>query len=166
MQFRKAMTEDLESVMSIVAETVVEMQRYGNLQWDAQYPDRARFQQDVASEALYVVDFEGEVTAFVTVDEVQPDGYAGLNWSRNTPPLVVHRLAVSTARRGAGVASFLEQSICDLARHSGHDHLRVDTYSTNTAMQAFLLKRGYISVGEMSYRGRELPFYCYEKPLS
>ena len=166
MQFRKALEQDLDGVMGIVAETVQEMGVYGNLQWDAHYPDRARFFQDVTNKSLYVVDIDGDVAAFVTADEEQPDGYRGQPWSRNTTPLVVHRLAVSSARRGAGIASFLEQSICDLARKTDHDHLRVDTYSTNKPMQTFLARRGYVKVGEMSFRGKELPFYCYEKLLS
>lgn len=165
MLFRKAVEQDLDQVMAIVAETVEEMRVYGNLQWDAHYPNPERFQRDISNAALYVVEVDGSAAAFVTADEEQPEEYAGLPWSRATPPMVVHRLAVSSKHRGAGLASFLEQSVCDLARASDHDHLRVDTYSTNKPMQAFLTRRGYTYVGEMSFRGKELPFYCYEKML-
>lgn len=44
-------------------------------------------------------------------------------------------------------------------------YLKTDTYSINTKMNALFVKCGYKLIGEMSFLGKEKPFYCYEKVL-
>jgi len=151
--------------MVIVAGVVAEMKVVGNHQWDESYPDRARFARDVDNGSLFVADDAGDVIGFVTVDHDEPPGYDGLRWSDRGDALVIHRLAVDPKRRAAGVATTLEAFVCGAARQLGIMHLKIDTYSTNAAMQAFLTRKGYRKVGEMEFRGKPLPFYCYEKLL-
>ena len=151
--------------MAIVAGVVAEMNNVGNYQWDESYPDRARFARDVDNGSLYVAEDAGLVVGFVTVDEVEPDGYQGLPWTPSVGFLVIHRFAVDGHQRSKGVATVLEEFACRMAARCAISELRVDTYSTNHTMQAFLSKKGYNKVGEMEFRGKPLPFYCYEKLL-
>lgn len=163
MNFRQATIDDIPAVMAIVAEVAQEMAAVGNHQWDVSYPTAERFERDVDNGALYVVDDDG-VLGFVTVDHDEPDGYRGLPWTSGDF-LVIHRLAVSSRSRGSGVASFIEASVEEMARSRGARLLKIDTYSTNAGMLSFLFKKGFRKVGEMEFRGKPLPFYCYEKIL-
>lgn len=162
--------------MTIVAGVVAEMKIVGNHQWDESYPDVTRFARDVDSGSLYVAQdapleneegdvVAGDVIGFITVDQDEPPGYHGLPWSDRGAFLVIHRLAVDPDRRAVGVATALEAFVCSLAADKGVTHLKIDTYSTNAAMQAFLRRIGYRKVGDMEFRGKPLPFYCYEKLL-
>ena len=44
-------------------------------------------------------------------------------------------------------------------------YIKTDTYSINPNMNALFVRCGYKLVGEMSFLGKEKPFYCYEKVL-
>jgi ribosomal protein S18 acetylase RimI-like enzyme len=165
MTIRQATADDLDAVKAIVRDVVQEMGASGNFQWDDAYPDEARFRLDLDNGALYVADDEGGVAGFAAVDEDEPDGYGGVPWRGEGGALVLHRLAVAPQRRGQGVASRLEAFVCALALSRGIRHLKSDTYSTNLAMQAFFVGAGYRKVGEMAYRGKPLPFFCFEKVL-
>ncbi len=166
---RHATVEDLGAVGAIVREVVAEMNAAGNFQWDGTYPDAARFARDVENGALSVVVDEtgdaeqGEVAGFAAADGEEPEGYGGLPWSGVGPCLVIHRFAVARRSRGLGVASQLEGFLCGLARAQGLGLVKTDTYSTNAGMQAFLTKTGYQMVGEMTYREKARPFFCFEK---
>lgn len=164
-EIRLAQLADLDAVLAIVAETVVQMKAEGSDQWDAAYPDRDRFQQDVGNTSLYVADFQGEVVGFVVADQEQPEEYAPLPWSPGEC-LVLHRSAIALSHRRQGLASMLEAFVCGLARSQGIDLLKTDTYSANAGMQAFFEKLGYRKVGEMALHDKARPFYCYEKALS
>jgi GNAT superfamily N-acetyltransferase len=162
---RHATLDDLDVVMAIVRETVEEMAAYGNDQWDAAYPDDARFLQDIENETLFVAEDDGVVLGFITVDQDEPGGYRGLPWRSDEPCLVVHRFAVAGQSRNRGVASFLEAAVCRMAQERQIRLIKVDTHSSNTGMQSFLLKKGYSSIGEMEFHGKDRPFFCYEKAV-
>jgi len=162
--------------MEIVAGVVAEMKTLGNLQWDETYPDRARFARDIDNGSLFVAcsspldEAVGEVDSrsvigFITVDQDEPPGYLGLPWTDRGDFLVIHRFAVDGDWRGAGVATTLEAFVCNLAVDRGANQIKVDTYSTNATMQAFLIRKGYSKVGDMEFRGKPLPFHCYQKLL-
>ncbi|NET09205.1 MAG: GNAT family N-acetyltransferase [Symploca sp. SIO2B6] len=160
---------DIDGVFEIVQQTIAEMKTYGNNQWDHRYPLRQRFEQDVASQSLYVFK-DGEksrdIMGFIVVDDEEPDGYETISWRSDRPCLIIHRLAVSADHRQRGVASVLEAFACGLAQERGITYLKVDTHSTNQRMQGFLDRKGYRQVGEMMAMGKEKPFYCYDKLLS
>jgi ribosomal protein S18 acetylase RimI-like enzyme len=163
MTIRRATVEDLDAVMAIVGETVEDMAAYGNDQWDTTYPNDARFLQDIANETLFVAEDNGVVLGFMTVDQDEPDGYRGLPWRSDEPCLVVHRFAVARRSRNQGVATFLEAAVCRMAQERQIGLIKVDTHSSNTGMQSFLQKKGYLPVGEMEFHGKDRPFFCYDK---
>ena len=165
MTIRQAESGDLGRVGEIVREVVREMGAGGNPQWNASYPDEARFQRDIDSGALYVAEENGEILGFAAMDRDEPEGYHALPWSAGRDSVVIHRLAVARQSRSLGVASRLEAFLCDLAREQGVGQIKVDTHSTNAGMQAFLTRQGYRKVGETEFSGRPLPFICYEKLL-
>jgi GNAT superfamily N-acetyltransferase len=165
MTIRQAVIEDLGQVQEIVCEVVREMGASGNPQWNAAYPDEARFRRDIENGALYVAEENRVVLGFAVMDHDEPEGYRALPWSASPDAVILHRLAVAQQSRSLGVASRLEAFLCDLAQTQGIRHIKVDTHSTNTGMQAFLTRKGYRKVGETEFPGRPLSFFCYEKLL-
>lgn len=162
---RRATTLDIPAVMEIVSHTIDGMKQMGNDQWDGSYPKDDRFQTDIGNGALYVATLSDEVIAFITIDDEQAIEYTAMQWLYKNP-IVMHRLAVHPLAQGTGVARLLETFTQELAIKSGKDSIRLDTHSTNAPMQAFLSSLGYTKIGEMDYRGKSRPFFCYEKAVA
>ena len=78
---------------------------------------------------------------------------------------MIHRMAVSPDYRKVGVGFELVVFGDELAIKNNIRYLKTDTYSSNVNAQALFEKLGYIFVGEMSFLGKEKPFYCYEKMI-
>lgn len=162
---RKATVNDLDSIMKIIKETVEEMRSYNNTQWDESYPQASNFAYDIEKEELYVEDIDKEVAGFICVNYIEPDEYKELNWSLDEKSMVVHRMAVNNAHRNKGVAKNLMKFAEELAREQNVKYLKTDTYSINIKMNSLFKKCGYKLIGEMSFLGKEKPFYCYDKIL-
>ena len=165
---------DIDAILIIVQQTVAEMQTYGNNQWDETYPLRDRFIQDLENHALYVAKAsrnrteDSEIMAiqgFIVIDREEPDEYNTINWRSDRPFLVIHRLAVSIHHRSQGIASALEAFACQLATAQNIAYIKVDTHNTNQRMQQFLERKGYIKTGETLAKGKDKPFYYYDKLL-
>jgi ribosomal protein S18 acetylase RimI-like enzyme len=171
MRIRLATHDDMPALLALVRRVVPLMRAAGNLQWDEDYPDEAVFRRDIDQQQLWVCEIRGESgseiagVAALTMDQ-EPD-YAQVGWDITEPAIVVHRLAVDPAFRGAGVASALMQQAEETAILRGIPVLRVDTNSENEATQRLFPKLGYQLAGEIGLAFRPgLRFFCYEKRLS
>ena len=170
MQIRLATHDDLPALLALVRRVVPLMRAAGNLQWDENYPDETVFRRDIDMKQLWICEINGEIgtaiagVAALTMDQ-EPD-YAQVDWDINEPAVVVHRLAVDPAFRGAGVASALMEKAEEIAVSRGIPVLRVDTNTQNEATQRLFPKLGYQLAGEISLAFRPgLRFFCYEKRL-
>ncbi len=162
---RNGVTEDIDSIMSIVDRVVAEMAAYGNFQWTSEYPTAERFRQDIQNRSLFVAAKNRAVLGFIVVDQIEPPEYASVAWNRDGPASVIHRFAVQGGARRHGIASSLEAHACELARQSGTRYLRTDTNSSNQAMQGFLKSRNYRYTGDVFFAKCANAFYCYDKAL-
>jgi N-acetylglutamate synthase-like GNAT family acetyltransferase len=166
MQIRKATKNDLPQLMELVKRVVPLMQALGNLQWDDSYPNAMVFQHDIDLEQLWVADSDGSVAGVAAITTDQELEYAQAGCNVNEAAVVIHRLAVDPARRGAGIAALLMKQAEDVARDQGITVLRVDTNTRNEATRSLFPKLGYLLAGEITLRHRpELRFLCYEKRL-
>lgn len=163
---RKAHLEDIKEIMSIIRKTIMEMHSYHNHQWDEFYPQEKDFINDIQVGDLYVAERNGRLVAFICVNKIEPAEYSGLNWSSRKDVMVIHRMAVDPEYRRNGVGRELMNFAEDLALKSNIDYLKTDTNSINEKMKALFLKFGYNFIGEMSFLGKETPFYCYDKLLA
>jgi ribosomal protein S18 acetylase RimI-like enzyme len=170
MRMRLAVHEDLPALMQLVRRVVPLMRSTGNLQWDENYPDESVFRRDIDLKQLWICEISGEIgteiagVAALTMDQ-EPD-YTQVGWNINEPAIVVHRLAVDPAFRGAGVASALMEKAEEIAVNLGISVLRVDTNTQNEATQRLFPKLGYQLAGEIGLEFRPgLRFFCYEKRL-
>jgi len=166
MRIRLATVEDLPALMRLMQRVVPLMQEGGNLQWDETYPNRAVFQRDIDMDQLWVAEAGGSIVGLAAITKDQEPEYAQVGWDVNEPAVVVHRLAVDPAFRGAGIAAALMQKAEKVAADRGVTVLRVDTNAQNAATQRLFPKLGYQFAGEIGLEFRPgLRFLCYEKRL-
>jgi len=162
---RKAIMEDIKNIIGIINQTIVEMSTYNNTQWDENYPREKDFMNDIQNGDLFVVEREGRLVGLVCINKVEPVEYNELNWSLHEDVMVVHRMAVSSDYRRSGIGTELMKFADEFALKNNIRYLKTDTYSLNTKMNALFKKCGYNLIGEISFLGKEKPFYCYEKIL-
>jgi ribosomal protein S18 acetylase RimI-like enzyme len=166
MRIRLAIHDDLPALMLLVRRVVPLMLASGNLQWDENYPDEDVFRRDIDSNQLWIAEIGTSIAGIAAVTMDQEPDYAQVGWDINEPAIVVHRLAVDPAFRGAGVAAALMQRAEEIAAERGIAVLRVDTNTQNEATQRLFPKLGYRLAGEISLQFRPgLRFFCYEKRL-
>jgi ribosomal protein S18 acetylase RimI-like enzyme len=80
---------------------------------------------------------------------------------------MVHRLAVDSEFRGAGIAAALMQKAEEVAAQRGFSAVRTDTSTENAAAQRLFSKLGYLQTGEIGLSFRPgLRVLCYEKRLA
>jgi ribosomal protein S18 acetylase RimI-like enzyme len=165
---RPAVVGDLQLLMTLVRRVVPLMRAAGNLQWDDQYPNEQVFAHDIELGQLWVAIVENsEVAGVAAITTDQEPEYARVGWDIHEPAIVVHRLAVDPAYRGAGVAGALIHQAETVAHDRGISVLRVDTNTENPATQRLFPKLGYLLAGEISLSFRPgLRFLCYEKRLT
>jgi ribosomal protein S18 acetylase RimI-like enzyme len=166
MRIRLATHDDLPALMLLVRRVVPLMLASGNLQWDENYPDEDVFRRDIDRKQLWIAEIGTSLAGIAAVTMDQEPDYAQVGWDIDEPAIVVHRLAVDPAFRGAGVAAALMQKAEDVAVERGLDVLRVDTNTQNEATQRLFPKLGYRLAGEIGLQFRPgLRFFCYEKRL-
>lgn len=166
MVIRLGTLEDVAGVMGLVRRVVPLMRAMGNLQWDDAYPNDGVFARDVALGQMWVAEREGVIAGVAAITMDQEAEYAQVGWDMTQPAVVVHRLAVAPAYRGAGIAGKLMEQAEVVARERGIVMLRVDTNTENPATLRLFPKLGYVLAGEIGLEFRPgLRFLCYEKRL-
>jgi ribosomal protein S18 acetylase RimI-like enzyme len=166
MQIRLATRQDLTALMTLVRRVVPLMRSTGNLQWDENYPNEAVFERDIDLRQLWIAEIGPDIAGIAAITMDQEPDYAQVGWDISEPAMVVHRLAVDPAFRGAGVASSLMQTAERIAVKRAISVVRVDTNTQNAATQRLFPKLGYHLAGEINLQFRPgLRFFCYEKRL-
>jgi ribosomal protein S18 acetylase RimI-like enzyme len=166
MQIRLATRQDLTALMALVRRVVLLMRSTGNLQWDENYPNEAVFERDIDLRQLWIAEIGADIAGIAAITMDQEPDYAQVGWDITEPAMVVHRLAVDPAFRGAGVASSLMQTAERIAVDRAISVVRVDTNTQNAATQRLFPKLGYQLAGEINLQFRPgLRFFCYEKRL-
>jgi ribosomal protein S18 acetylase RimI-like enzyme len=167
MQIRLATQDDLPALMALVRRVVPLMLAAGNRQWDEGYPNNPVFQRDIALAQLWVAEVDGGLAGVAALTMDQEPEYAQAEWDMSAKALVVHRLAVDPAFRGAGVASCLMHKAEEVAVERRLDVVRIDTNTENAATQRLFPKLGYRLAGEIGLGIRPgLRFFCYEKIIA
>jgi len=167
MIIRPATLNDIEPIMTLVAEVVPMMCASGNFQWDDTYPNAEVFTKDIELGQLWVAEVGEDIAGFAAITTDQDAEYANVGLDINEPAIVTHRLAVSINHRRQGVAEALLKQAEIVALKKNINILRVDTNSNNKATRILFPKLGYEFAGETGlYFRPNLRFYCYEKRLS
>ena len=167
MRIRLATQNDLPALMALVRRVVPLMLATGNRQWDDGYPNESVFERDIALAQLWIAEAEDGIAGVAALTMDQEPEYEQADWDMSAKALVVHRLAVDPAFRGAGVASALMHKAEEVAGERSSAVVRVDTNTENAATQRLFPKLGYRFAGEIGLSMRPgLRFFCYEKALA
>lgn len=153
MIFRKATTDDLESIISIIEDGRAALAALGIDQWQSGQPNAQMIKEDIEAGRSMVADQDGQVLgtlAFCVGEDPNYQAVTKGSWlsdQRPTPrPLgkytALHRIAVAANAARQGIATFMIKSSFDLAREMSLDSARADTHEGNIPMQRAFEKCG------------------------
>ena len=160
---RLATILDVKEIMDIVKETIVDMDKSNNHQWNNEYPLRKDFEKDIENKELYVIEEDGRVSGFACINKDEPTEYKDIKWSKDKEAYIIHRLAIGCKYRGRGNAYKLMKFAESLATENNINYLKTDTMFSNPNAQRLFEKCGYKYTGILRFQGREENFFCYEK---
>lgn len=168
MKIRLAEAKDLPKITALYDSAKELLRSRGIDQWQNGYPNAESAAADIRGGESYVLEEEGEVvgTAYIgfgtepTYDKIvkgawkcAPERYAFL-----------HRVAVSSAYSGRGLALQFFHEAEKLCREKGVTVLRCDTHRQNLAMQKTLERSGFAYCG-IIYLEDGAERFGYEKSL-
>lgn len=150
-----ARQEDLQSAMDILNAGREFQRLQGFVQWPDGFPDEDSIRNDLLTGNGYVLKVGDEIAAYLYIGFEGDPAYPAIkgSWHHEEPYAVIHRMAVSPAFRGQGIASIvfsLAEQFC--AKH-GANTLRIDTGEQNMRMQHVLIKNGYSYCGTVIQGG-------------
>ena len=167
MKLIKAVNADFAAVCSLYQSVCGAMQSAGIDQWRwGEYPNEAFLRESLEAGTLYVAREADRLLCAVTIDQHFDPEYASVNWLFGVKPGAFHRLAIAPDQQGKGLGAQAVAAVGEILRAQGCDALRIDTYCENAAAQKLYGRIGMRKAGEVTFFHRELPFYCYELPLS
>lgn len=150
MIFRQAMPKELEQVMQIIRQAQADLKEAGINQWQNNYPNEEVIQADIIKGQSYVLVEREKVLATVVVSFKGEPTYDNIyegKWLSSMPYAVVHRIAVSKACKGQGVASILMHHIEAISLIRNVKSIKVDTHPDNEAMKCLLDKNEFTYCG-------------------
>lgn len=139
---RKAMKNDIQSILEIYSAAKDFMHRNGNPnQWNGNYPDEETLLKDIEKNQLYVIADDEIYGCFALIGGDDPTyAYIDGKWKSDSPYGTIHRIASNGKKKGV----FFE--CVEFARET-YDHIRVDTHEDNKPMQNVVLKNGFEYMG-------------------
>lgn len=162
---RIARQDDVKQIMEIVKETVVDLNKEGNIQWSDEYPKEENFLNDIKEKSLYIYEQDCKVAGFICINTSEDQVYQGLSWSKDSTAIVIHRFAVRRDQQKRGVGSKLIEFAEKFAKNKQINYLRVDTNSKNSRMNQLFKKMGFQFIGTITLRNLPDLFNCYDKVL-
>ncbi|WP_160140101.1 GNAT family N-acetyltransferase [Chryseobacterium sp. c4a] len=160
---RKAVYDDIIQAVQALEEVKKHMLDEGIDQWDQEYPNIKVLTQDIEKGEGFVFIEEGEVLAYMALNELCDEEYNDLIWKTQTPFIVIHRLYVKPTAQGKGISSKMIRFAEEFAIQNQYQSIRFDAFSLNDTANAVYLKKGYDLVGTVRFR--KGIFNCYEKTV-
>ena len=169
--YRRGETADLDAIMEVVESARSFLKQQGLDQWQNGYPSRADYALDIEKGWSWVFEEEGRIVSVLAIVPEADPSYAEIQgtWLTEGEYIAVHRVAVSEACRGSGVAGQMFELAGDLALGWGRNSLRIDTHPENQPMQHLLKKCGFAACGTIRLIGGPedgQPRVAFEKVLA
>lgn len=145
---RLAKKEDVPQIVSIIEEAKEVLRKGGSPQWQEGSPNEALICSDIEHDYGYVLVYNQAVVGYLAMINKEDEDYKILdNWKQEDNYVVIHRVAISSAYQGKGLASYFFSNILSIALSKGYTSVRIDTHRVNVTMQKLLEKFSFI------YRG-------------
>lgn len=153
---RRAEGRDASQIMEIIDSAKAYMKACGVNQWQDGYPNRGRIETDIAEGIAYVLCDGGEICASAAIAFAPERTYGNIDgaWLNDEPYAVIHRSAVSGARRGTGYGRRLMEKAEELCKSRGCKNIRIDTHRDNKSMVRLLTACGYKRCGVITLEDR------------
>jgi len=166
MRLRKAEISELPVIWKILQQAIEQRRRDGSSQWQDGYPNEQSIRSDIENGYGFVLcDRENIIAYSAIIFDGEPayDVIEG-QWITDGDYVVVHRVAVSDAVKGKGIATRLFKLTEELSRSHEVYSIKVDTNFDNVPMLKILDRLGYTYCGEVFFRGSARK--AFEKVLS
>lgn len=145
MCLQKASLADMPAIMHIMAQARTAQRALGFRQWDDGYPPESQLEEEISAGRGFVLEDGDTVCAYAAIVADDPE-YADLQsvmTSYGESYAVIHRLAISDAYRGRGVARRLLALLEEEMLSRGILWSLADTGLENLPMQKALAATGY-----------------------
>ena len=161
---RKTARNDIPALMDIFDEARGTIAALGIDQWQDGYPNFSVIEEDVKKEYSHCAELISDDgtspvrATFALVADGDPcyDEIFDGKWLTDAGTsalgadiryLAIHRVAISVACRGCGIASQIMAFAANYARSLGKKSMRIDTHEGNVVMRKMLEKQGFIHCG-------------------
>ena len=155
--FRKATASEIPAIWEILQQAIARRKEDGSEQWQDGYPNPEVVQKDIERGAGFVlVDGETIMGYCAVLINNEPE-YTKIKgeWLSNTDFVVFHRIAISEAYLGKGLAIEIMKQIEEFALSNNIYSVKADTNFDNIAMLKIFEKLGYSYCGKVYFRGGE-----------
>lgn len=170
MLIRRALKEDIPTILSIVRSAQLSLYELGIDQWQDGYPSREVIEKDIAADVGYVACLEdGNVVGYEAIILSGEEAYKQLPddaWHTPNEYVVVHRLCVLRKCCRQGIAIELMRFA---SKHALKHHIynfRIDTHKGNVRMMSMLKKLGFEHCGRIRYDSGERETFDLKIDLS
>lgn len=140
----KAKYKDLDELEIILLEQKQYLKKTNIPQWQGIYPSRDTLKNDIDNGILYVIKDENKCIGFFAL--VYPDpNYLYIEngkWLIDSPYIAVHRMAITSAYKGQGIAKIAFDYL-----KNKYNHIRIDTHALNNSMNRCLIKNDFVYCG-------------------
>ena len=165
MQISLALPQEIDPIMVLIKDAILKMDREGIHQWNETYPSRELISSDIDESCLYAARIEEKIAGIVVLNEHQYPQYQSVDWSdKDGKVLAVHRLCVSPAFQGQGIAKNLMFFAEKYAVKNKYSSIRLDALSKNPISNGLYNALGYQRRGNVSFIPGRIN-HCYEKIL-
>lgn len=162
MIFRKATSEDIDSIVEIVCAASVRLGAAGIDQWQRGYPNRESIERDIADNVGMVLCVAETIVAYGAVIFTGEKAYndlTGGEWLTDGQYACVHRLCVSEIFVGMGFSHHFMLAAEAMAAERVKS-MRIDTHPDNAIMHHLVQSLGYTYCGDVVIESRRM---AYEK---
>lgn len=164
--FRRAVLIDISEIWTILQQAIIRRKKDGSAQWQDGYPNLEILQNDIDSNAGFVLVNADIIIGYTAIFINDEPEYANIEgkWLTNENYIVFHRVAISEQHIGQGFANRLLENIETFALQNKIYSIKADTNFDNLAMLNLFQKFNYTYCGEVYFRGSARR--AYEKVLS
>lgn len=156
---RKALPEDIDSIMVIVRDAQRALAELGIDQWQDGYPTRDIILRDIDLGQGYLCDDATEgIIGYSVIVLTGEEAYRQIDasqWNTSSDYVVVHRLCIRNALRRKGIATELMQYAITKAKKANFNGFRIDTHKGNIRMLSLLERLGFKHTGRILYESGE-----------
>lgn len=155
MEFIVAKQEHLEKMCEITEQAKRQLRGLGLDQWQSGYPSEEVWQDDIEKGCTYLAVEEGEIVGIFAFQTTPDAAYYEIDgkWLTDGTYAAMHRVCVSDACKGKGVAGKMFAHGFQMAKELGFPSVRIDTHPGNLPMQRALAKAGFVPCGEIHLVG-------------